>query len=156
MKRSYLFSIILLCSVSAFAGPVTMEKATEKASAFFRARGVGDQSTISLAYQCRQVATTGMAVPAKDAYYYVFNNNNNGFVVVSGDDCAEDVLGYSESGSFDANNIPENLRGLLDYYSTEIEWARCNNELSSQDNSSSPAYVASATYPAVSPLLTSR
>ena len=156
MKRSYLFSIILLCTVSAFAGPVTMEKAAEKASAFFRSRGVGDQSTISLAYQCRQVATTGMAVPAKDAYYYVFNNNNEGFVVVSGDDCAEEVLGYSESGSFDADNIPENLRGLLDYYSAEIEWARSNQELSSQANSSSPANVASATQPAIAPLLTSR
>lgn len=155
MKRSYLFSVILLCTVSAFAGPVTMEKAAEKASAFFRTRGMGDQNTISLAYQCRQVATTGMAVPAKDAYYYVFNNNNEGFVVVSGDDCADDVLGYSESGSFDADNIPENLRGLLDYYSAEIEWARSNKEMPSQDNSSAPAYIASATEPAIAPLLTS-
>ena len=157
MKRSYLFSIILLCSVSAFAGPVTIDEAAEKASAFLRARGVVGQNTISLAYQCRPVSTTGMAAPAKDAYYYVFNNENKGFVIVSGDDCADDVLGYSETGSFEVDNIPENLRGLLDCYAAEIEWARANKvSLSSQAKASAPAYVSSVTSQAIAPLLPSR
>ena len=153
MKRSFLFSIIFMCAVAAFAGPVTMDKAAEKASAFLKARGLGDLSTISLAYQCKP-ATTGMAAPAKNAYYYVFNNEHQGFIIVSGDDCAEEVLGYSDSGSFDIDNIPENLKGLLDCYATEIEWARSNQALlPSLVKASAPAKAASSTNTVVKPLL---
>lgn len=151
MKRSFLLSIIISCAVSAFGGPVTIDEAASKASAFLKARGMGNQNTISLAYQCRPTAT-GLAAPAKNAYYYVFNNEDKGFVIVSGDDCADDVLGYSDTGSFELENIPENLRGLLDCYAAEIEWAR-SNKLSSPSQDAAPAY-APASSQAVAPLLT--
>ncbi|MBP5388232.1 MAG: C10 family peptidase [Prevotella sp.] len=152
MKRSFLLTIIFLCAVSAFAGPVTKEQATEKASAFFKAKGTGNINTISLAYQGKPVST-GMAAPVKDAYYYVFNNDNGGFVIVGGDDYADEVLGYSETGTFETDNIPENLRSLLDCYAAEIEWARVN-KASLPEMSKVKAAAASKTRHAVAPLVT--
>ena len=59
---------------------------------------------------------------SEDAAFYVFNQeDNSGFVIVSADDrTAEEILGYSEEGSFDANNINPNLRWWLGRYVEEI------------------------------------
>jgi len=55
------------------------------------------------------------------ASYYVFNKSNNaGFVIVSGDDRAKQILGYSDEGSFDQNNLPENFKYWLSLYENEI------------------------------------
>lgn len=46
---------------------------------------------------------------------YVFNvGSDEGFVIVGGDDRLEAVLGYAESGRFDAATMPENMRAWLD------------------------------------------
>ena len=56
------------------------------------------------------------------AYYYVFNfDDDNGFIVISGDDRAKDILGYSDNGGFDINNIPENMKYWLSFYQEELE-----------------------------------
>ena len=56
--------------------------------------------------------------------YYVFNRGaKDGYVVVAGDDAvATPVLGYSENGTFDYENIPENMRYWLDEYQRQIEY----------------------------------
>jgi len=60
---------------------------------------------------------------ATDVLYYVFNTGN-GFVIVSGDDVAKPVLGYSGAGAFDPNNLPPNLVYYLDdCLAKEIEQA---------------------------------
>ena len=41
--------------------------------------------------------------------YYVFNMEGGGFVIVSGDDRAEEILGYG-SGHIDMNNLPANMK----------------------------------------------
>jgi len=64
----------------------------------------------------------------EDAYYYVFNaENDKGFVIVSGDDRTEQVLGYSDEGSFDIENIPDNMRSWLQLYADQIKWLDENN-----------------------------
>ena len=56
---------------------------------------------------------------------YVFNvTGNGGFIIVSNDDVAEPILGYSDSGTFDPNNIPDNMRAWLQGYADEIAWAK--------------------------------
>lgn len=56
---------------------------------------------------------------------YVFANNG-GYIVVSADDIAVPLLGYADDASFDASNIPDNLRYWLESYASEIAWAREN------------------------------
>lgn len=55
---------------------------------------------------------------------YIFNRGNgNGFLVVAADDAVTPLLGYSETGSFDPENIPANMKAFLEGYSAEIRWA---------------------------------
>ena len=61
-------------------------------------------------------------------YYYVFNaGNDGGYVIVSGDDRTEPILGYVEQGSFDPDNIPENMRSWLQLYADQIKFIVDNN-----------------------------
>ena len=53
---------------------------------------------------------------------YVFNaDGQKGFVIVSGDDRADMVLGYSDEGSYDEENMPENFKAWVKGYADEIE-----------------------------------
>lgn len=54
--------------------------------------------------------------------YYVFNaTDDKGFVIISGDDRAKKILGYSDRGSFDCDNMPPQLVAILDQYAKQIE-----------------------------------
>ncbi len=58
---------------------------------------------------------------------YVFNTNGGeGFCVISADDLATPVLGYSDNGGFDAVNMSPSLKSWLDDYSRIISYAREN------------------------------
>ena len=65
------------------------------------------------------------SVPAKlkgkSQPYYIFNAVDGGFVIVSGDDRATDILGYSYQGHLDTAAMPANLRWWLQGYAREIE-----------------------------------
>ena len=53
-------------------------------------------------------------------FYYVFNNDAGGFVIIAGDDAVTPVLGYTSTGSFDAENLPDGLKDLLKSYERQI------------------------------------
>lgn len=79
--------------------------------------------------------------------YYVFNNgDNDGFIVVAGDDRAVPVLGYSDSGSLDPENMPEGLKFMLETYAQEMQYLRNKPQ-------AAPASAPLAHNPAVKPLL---
>ena len=105
MRRIHLLAILLLMTITLSASPVARKKALQKAQTF------------ALKYRSAATASLKMAYstdPAEgESGVYVFNiGQNEGFVVVS-DDEADDVLGYSDTGSFDAQRMPENLRAWL-------------------------------------------
>lgn len=54
--------------------------------------------------------------------YYAFNITGGGFVIVAGEDRATPVLGYSDQGRIDFNNLPAPLQDLLAGYKREIEF----------------------------------
>ena len=54
--------------------------------------------------------------------YYAFNIDGGGWVIIAGEDRASQVLGYSDTGMLDFDNLPYNVKGLLDGYKREIEW----------------------------------
>ena len=65
-------------------------------------------------------------------HYYIFNRSNGGFVIVGGDEVSKEIIGYSDNGAFNPNNIPENLKKWLKTYDNEID------EAINEQNSSSP------------------
>ena len=78
---------------------------------------------------------------------YVFNAvGEQGFVLVSAEDNARAVLGYSDEGHIDAQNIPANMRAWLQMYADEL--ARAAKAPVAADAQRSVEY-----YPAVEPLI---
>ena len=80
--------------------------------------------------------------------YYIYNTVD-GFVIVSGDDRAEQILGYGD-GNFDLNDIPCGLQAMLDSYKEQIDYLLDHPELE-VETPSLDAPKLSAT--SVSPLL---
>lgn len=58
-----------------------------------------------------------------DPAVYIFNQgDNNGYLVLSADDAAYPLLGYSDSGNADASNLPPALEWWLGEYASQIEY----------------------------------
>ena len=90
-------------------------------------RSAGELSLVYAAAPGQTGSALRSASAAGDADYFVFNvPGDGGFVIVAGDDRVRPVLGYSHTGSFDPDNLPENLRGMLAYYQNQITWAEDN------------------------------
>lgn len=54
--------------------------------------------------------------------YYVFSaGDNSGFTVVSGDDRFPAIVGYTESGEFDADRLPENFVSFMQAYQDFVD-----------------------------------
>ena len=90
-------------------------------------RSAGELSLVYAAAPGQTGSALRSASAAGEADYFVFNvPGDGGFVIVSGDDRVRPVLGYSHAGSFDPDNLPENLRGMLAFYQEQITWAEDN------------------------------
>ena len=121
MRKNFLLILCSLLSVVAFAAPITKEQARQAASQFLTSKGGIHRAAAQLA----ELPPVLNAVDkAGNPYIYAFNAGNNaGYVLVSGDDRFVDVLGYSNSGSFDNSNMPDNMRAWLQGYVDEMKWA---------------------------------
>jgi len=63
-----------------------------------------------------------------EALFYIFNRgSDSGFVIVSGDDRANTILGYSDTGNFSTDNMPENLKFWLNNYKTDLQLLKKSN-----------------------------
>lgn len=123
MKRLVSILIILLAgSLSSRADVVSPDRAASVAAAFF-----SSASTKAPWASVHLVATFPEArtkAPGIAPALYVFEHPAGGFVVVSGDDVAVPVTGYSRTGRFPASDMPVNLRSLLEWQAAVIEYAR--------------------------------
>ena len=122
MNRIYTLIISALCMLSITLEARTVQEASAVASAFVQAqneakgerlKAKGERIPVELAYTQYQVDQTTPAV-------FVFNSTDKGFVLVSAEDDARAVLGYSDEGTFDANHIPENMQFWLKMYADEL------------------------------------
>lgn len=124
MKRILTLAVLFLFTMIAFAGNVSEQQALQKAMAFLKAN---NRSGINVKAKAAAHKAPRKAQAATNSYYYVFNlEDSQGFVIVSGDDRTEPILGYADNGTFDANNIPSNMKYLLDGYIEEMEWMEEN------------------------------
>ncbi len=129
LKTHIFFSLLLISNISIYAKSRSSAEALSIANSFYQstitAKSVSTKSStnnvgLTLAYSC----TDGIATRSsnENAYYYIFNRgDNNGFIVISGDDRAKSVLGYSDSGSFSLNVMPENFKNWMSSYQKELK-----------------------------------
>ena len=115
-KLVFLILTSLMATGAAMANPVTENQAREIASRFMAMKS----STPKLMAGAPAVAATPIT---NQAAYYVFNSAiaDKGFVIIAGDDRLPAVLGYSDSGSFDADDVPPAMQEWLDGYAAQVE-----------------------------------
>lgn len=119
MKRLIQFQLMLvLLLVSGLATiqakRISQWQAQQQAYSFW-----GKQMPMKAKAKSRVVSTASLSTLGNDSYY-VFNNDAGGFVIIAGDDAVAPVLGYTSTGAFDANNLPEGLKDLLKSYEQQI------------------------------------
>ena len=120
MNKSILVLAAATAAFAANAEVLTPEQALARVRVDGPARIHGLQSSGDAALRPVYTQSAG-SLPAA----YVFDTRS-GYMVVSADDVAAPLLGYADEGSFDAANIPDNLRYWLESYASEIAWARDN------------------------------
>jgi hypothetical protein len=107
---------LLMLTMATQAAPVDVNEAKTKALQFISGKHAAARGAVS-----GTKADVQLAKSAADDSYYVFNvGQQDGFIIVSGDDRAPEILGYSDSGTFDAQNIPSNMAAWLQGYANEI------------------------------------
>ena len=111
-------TLLLICHLM-HAAPITREQAQQVARQF-----MATQPSMAMNMHRAQLSMwQPVALVADEASYYVFNiDENAGFVIVSGDDRMEPILGYSEQGSFDADQLPEHVRAWLASYADQLNY----------------------------------
>lgn len=110
---------MMLLGSSARAGSITEEQAKEKARSFLQTRHL---SPSGKRLARARMQTELQSTPTRETALYVFNvGEQDGFVIVSGDDRTRTILGYADSGTFDADHIPAALSEMLAIYARQIE-----------------------------------
>lgn len=119
MKRLIQFQLmlvlLLVCGQATIqAKRISQWQAQQQAYSFW-----GKQMPMKAKAKSRVVSTASLSTLGNDSYF-VFNNDAGGFVIIAGDDAVAPVLGYTSTGAFDANNLPEGLKDLLKSYEQQI------------------------------------
>lgn len=110
-------------TMSMMAEPVSPSVARQAAEKFLQGKGGALKSEAMRAPRRAMGRATDNKEQMGASPYYVFNASaSKGFVIVSGDDCVGEnlVLGYTAQGSFEADNIPDNMQWWLDEMECQI------------------------------------
>ncbi len=135
MRKVLLLMLSAVFAMTMTAANVTPQMALSKATSFLKSRVMNGHGP-----HMAPGATPQLSLATQMEGLYVFNvAANDGFVIVSGDDRAVPILGYADSGSFDPENIPDNMRAWLQGYADEMASLNSSN-------------AAPATAPALAPM----
>lgn len=105
-KIKHLFTLLLYCALGlsfhlkSFAGPISRDAALQKAVHFMLKNNmIGTSNTI----KAQSIGYANAPQPFK--HCFIFNAPQQGYVIVSGDDRTRSILGYSNEGHLDINNL---------------------------------------------------
>ena len=127
IKRLMCLFVLATCTMAAFqmnATGIGVNDAKAVANSFLKSHSTCAPGTFRApaAADLRLAHAEASSKVPGTHLYYAFNANGGGFIIVSGEDLATPVLGYSDKGQIDFNNLPEALKDLLDIYKEEIEY----------------------------------
>ena len=112
MKKLFLWALLAVFTLPIFAKHVDVETAKTVARTFW-VQNLGKQTRATFSDVASQTEFTK---------FYILNTGD-GFVIVSADDIAVPILGYSDAGNFDPQNIPVNMYEWLQGYENDINRA---------------------------------
>jgi hypothetical protein len=143
-QRICLSLLALMFAGVVSAQQVSKEEAMQKAQAFLSKLQKAAPQGMRLAAKSSQLTPSETA-----ENYYVFNvGQANGYVIVSADDRTAAILGYADEGTFDKDNMPENMKAWLQGYADQLDYLAIHPE-------AEIARVQLDEHAAVVPLLTS-
>lgn len=121
----FALSALIVCSVDSPAKVVNEETAQSIVKSFMASKGMsaGDMVLQQPSSQSNpsRVQSQSAGTPA----YYIFSGtDNNDFVIVSADDIARPILGYSLGSVDDRSDMPPAMKGWLDEMERQIIEAR--------------------------------
>lgn len=108
--KKFIIVLLLLASIPLMAERVDPETARKVATTFLNNNGA------------KSVQLTDLSKEAGFSNLYIFNGDL-GFVVMAADDCVKPILGYSLTGTFKVDGMPENIKSWLQGYSNQIQEA---------------------------------
>ena len=149
MKKILLFAAILFAAIQLSASPVDMRTAQIKAQNFVQQKLYGGLLRAPISGQMTLAHAEINSKMLDRAVYYIFNTSN-GYVIVSGDDRAEEILGYGDA-PLDINVIPCNMKAWLATYKEQIEYLQAHEDLQVETPSMMAPSLRAET---VAPLLT--
>ena len=149
MRKILLCAAVLFAAIQLSAAPVDMRTAQYKAQSFANQMLYGGKLRAPITGQMTLAHAEMNSKMTDLAVYYIFNTNN-GFVIVSGDDRAEEILGYGDR-PLDINNIPCNMKAWLGTYKEQIEYLQAHKDLQVETPSMMAPSLRTAS---VEPLLT--
>lgn len=129
-KYASVVALIALMGLNMSAASIDVNTARSTANSFLKRHmaSPGAINSPSMA-DLKLIHAEASSVDRNAKAYYAFNVTGGGFIIVSGDDRASEVLGYSDEGMLDFNNMPDNLKVLLDIYKEEIEYLQAQPKL---------------------------
>ena len=151
LRKSFFMLVCMMVALMLNAEPITREQARQRAISFLE-KASGSRQLAPVVNRARlsprRIAKKGSE---ETELYYVFNRGDNqGYVIATGDDMLRPVLGYTDEGEFDYNNLPDNMRSWLENYENELKYISEHPECLSN----APRYAP--IHNAVAPMLTTK
>lgn len=124
LRKLFFMLVGMMVTVVVNADPITREQARLRALNFLeKASGSRQLSPVVNGARLSPRRIPRKAAVADHELYYVFNRGDNqGFVIATGDDRLRPVIGYTDEGEFDYNNLPDNMRYWLEGYEAELQY----------------------------------
>lgn len=137
----------ILVSFPAGARELSEDEALSRAGTFFRSSDNNIKHSPSVKHNLK------LAYKSPKSFYVFARGSNDGFVIVSADDRLPEVLAYSDSGTFDYQTLPPDMKWWLAEYEKEIQ-----HFIASDDSRllSTPTEKASDSRAVIEPLVTSK
>lgn len=85
-----------------------------------------DNTTMKMSANTTMNCVYSLEATSGTALYVFVPENGEGYAVVAGNDVAAPIIGFSDQGVFDPNNIPPNMANMLAGYQREINFAIAN------------------------------
>ena len=149
MRRFFLLAALLIAAIQLSASPVDVRTAKAKAQKFIQEQKYDGRMRSPISGEMKLSHAEMNSKMLDRAVYYIFNSEN-GYVIVSGDDRAEEILGYGDR-PLDINTIPCNMKAWLATYKVQIEYLQAHEGMQVETPSMMAPSLRIASVP---PLLT--
>ena len=122
-----MISLLLMVSISLSAKEITEQEAQTVAYQFLSKQKYKSQKKLA-PNKSLTLKYTKFNSKNNTPLYYIFSQAEEGFVIVAGNDQIEPIIGYSDNGKFDINNLPDNFKAYLECCNKKIELDINNNK----------------------------